>query len=439
MITTTTIETGDVKGKLVSEDSFKYTVFKGIPYGKNPTGDLRFHAPEKPDKWNDVYNAQDFGFRALQLPTNSFYKHEFYFDDNFLPPMNEDCLYLNVWTPALHYDDKLPVLVVIHGGAFKNGSGSTAQFSGAEYAKHGIITVTINYRLGIFGYLAHPWLEDSYGNGNYGLLDQIMAINWVCQNIAAFGGDPNRITLIGQSAGAMSIQELLSIPTVKSKISGAILSSGAGYNNPFMPSRSLSEAEKIGCNFTDFAGINSLQELRKIDANQLQALFAKFETHMEQKEGHPNIWFMPTVDGVVLPYGADEAIDKGEMAKVPYIIGSNRDDMMVTDNTDPQKSVLFRSAEKFGRKLKDCSVYEYYFTHVLPGTDNGAFHSAELWYVYHTLHRSQRPMSDADELLSQRIINYFSNFVKSGSPNKPVKVPLWKPISNDSDDIMRFE
>ena len=224
---------GAVEGGL-SQDG-KTVIFKGLPYAQPPVGDLRFRRPQAHQPWPGVRPCREFGSSCMQadLSAEGFYAKEFY--DVPLPPLSEDCLYLNIWTPeSATADSRLPVLFWIHGGAFLHGSGSEKEFDGEGFAKKGVILVTINYRVNAFGFFAHPDLEpetEEGVSGNYGILDQIFALQWVRENIGAFGGDPEKITIFGQSAGCMSVQAIISSPLAQGMLRGAILQSGGGLRS----------------------------------------------------------------------------------------------------------------------------------------------------------------------------------------------------------------
>ena len=221
---------GPVQGAL-SQDA-RTVIFKGIPYAQPPVGERRFRRPQAHAPWTEPLDCREFGASCPQtdLSVMGFYSKEFY--DVPLPPLNEDCLYLNIWTPeSAGEDSRLPVLFWIHGGAFMHGSGSEKEFDGEGFAKKGVILVTINYRVNVFGFFAHPDLEKENPegvSGNYGILDQLFALGWVRENIAHFGGDPEKITIFGQSAGCMSVQTIISSPLSKGMLRGAILQSGGG-------------------------------------------------------------------------------------------------------------------------------------------------------------------------------------------------------------------
>lgn len=276
-ITETKTKYGQVHG--VQKDG--YTVFCGVPYAKPPVGEKRFCPPEEPACWEGVYKADHFGCVCPQTEhePDSFYGKEFYLDPEFGMKQSEDCLYLNIWTPANTVDEKLPVAFWIHGGAFMHGFSHESEFDGAAYCERGVILVTINYRLGAFGFLAHPWLSEESGvgrSGNYAILDQIAALKWVKENIAAFGGDPENITVFGQSAGCMSVQTLVSSPLTENWISKAIFQSAGGYDTGLNRDMPLSEAETIGQEFVELSGAKSLEELRAIPAEKIVELQEEF-------------------------------------------------------------------------------------------------------------------------------------------------------------------
>ena len=251
-----------------------YAKFLGVPYAQPPVGALRWKRPQPPRHWDGIRKADHFSHRAWQTvqepPRDGQginYAKEFYENPAFMPEMDEDCLYLNIWTPDVSTDKKLPVAFYIHGGAFLNGFGSEIEFDGEAFARRGVILVTINYRLGAFGFFAHPGLkqEDPDGCcGNYGIYDQIAALQWVRDNIANFGGDPDKITIFGQSAGAMSVQTLLSSPLTKGMIAGAILQSGGGYKGGFNSNRTLEQAEMLGNKYMEICGASTLEDMRAL-------------------------------------------------------------------------------------------------------------------------------------------------------------------------------
>ena len=419
----------------------EYTIFKGIPYAKPPIGDLRFRAPEEVDPWDEVYQADTFKNKCIQseLPKEiSFYIKEFFSNPEFMVEGSEDGLYLNIWTPAKESSEKLPVAFWIHGGGFLGGFGSELEFDGEAFCKQGVILVTINYRLGLFGFLAHEWLseENEKGvSGNYGMMDQIMALKWVYENIDAFGGDPENITIFGQSAGAVSVQTLISSKLTDNMINKAILQSGGGYQSPITRNISLEEAKKIGEEFLSFANIKSLNELRAIPAEELLTRVEGYYSHRREtgKEGH---LFFPIIDGYVLEYGYDKLIEKGEIKDISYMLGCCKDDISVTSEGG-ENSSLYKGCIGFSHKLEEIgrkSAYVYYFTRDLPGDDSGAFHSGELWYMFGTLKRNWRPNLAADYELSERMVTAWTNFMKNGDPSQE-----WTPCTLNHPYVKEFD
>jgi len=256
------ITNGTLEG--INESGIK--TFKGVPFAAPPAGDLRWKEPQPVKDWTGVRKADKFGPRAMQLPV--------FGDMNFRSDgMNEDCLYLNVWTPAKTGNEKLPVLVYFYGGGFMAGDGSELRYDGESMARRGIVTVTVNYRLGIFGFLSHPELTKEsphHASGNYGLLDQSAALQWVQKNIASFGGDPKKVTIAGESAGSFSVSAQMASPLSKNIIAGAIGESGSllGLN----PTASLSDAEKAGIDFGKSIKASSLADLRAMPAEDRKSV-----------------------------------------------------------------------------------------------------------------------------------------------------------------------
>src|SRR3954470_24420346 len=286
--------------------------FKGVPFAAPPVGDLRWKEPQPVQNWEGVRPAKAFGPRAMQAPIFG----DMGFRSN---GMSEDCLYLNVWTPAKKGTEQLPVLVYFYGGGFLAGDGSELRYDGESLARKGIVTVTVNYRLGVFGFFAHPELTKEsphHASGNQGLLDQSAALQWVQKNIAAFGGDPKKITIAGESAGSFSVSAQMASPLSRNIINGAIGESGSllGLN----PTSSLKDAEKAGADFTASIKTNSLADLRSIPAEQL------LKTTATAGFGR----FPICVDGYFFPKSPLEIFEKGEQAHVPLLVGWNSQEMV---------------------------------------------------------------------------------------------------------------
>lgn len=300
------IENGVLEGAFNAASGIRS--FKGIPFAQPPVGDLRWKEPQPPKNWDGVRKADHFGNNAMQK--NVFGDMMFRSSG-----MSEDCLYLNVWTPARSPKEKLPVLVYFYGGGFVAGDGSESRYDGQSMAQKGIVTLTVNYRLGVFGFLAHPELtaeSSHHASGNYGLLDQHAALEWVKKNISVFGGDPDRITIAGESAGSASVCAQMVSPLSKNLVAGAIGESG-GMIAPTMSAIPLTEGEKNGVSFAQKVNAASLAALRAIPADQL--------LDIASKQGMPP---MPsTVDGYFLPKTPNEILAAGEQAHVPLLAGWN--------------------------------------------------------------------------------------------------------------------
>src|SRR6266850_2804672 len=296
---------GIVEGS--SAESPGIRVFKGVPFASPPVGDLRWQPPQPVKNWKGVRNATQFGPRCMQRPIFS----DMQFRSN---GMSEDCLYLNVWTPAKSKRERLPVLVYFYGGGFVAGDGSEARYQVESMARKGIVALTVNYRLGVFGFLAHPELtkeSPQHASGNYGLLDQSAALHWVQQNIAAFGGDPKKVTIAGESAGSVSVSAQMASPLSKDLIAGAIGESGSLLGT--LSAVPLQEAEKNGVKFGSSVGADSLAALRAKSAEEI--------LEATVKPGTP--WPSPTVDGYFFPKSPFEIYAAGEQAHVPLLVGSN--------------------------------------------------------------------------------------------------------------------
>ena len=422
-------------GKLRGVRKASCTVFRGIPYAAPPLGALRWKAPQPPLPWDGVREAFRFAPKSMQQEQepDNFYQKEFYADEDFSPPMSEDCLYLNIWTPTDTSEEKLPVAFWIHGGAFLQGYASEPEFDGAAFCRHGVILVTVGYRLGALGFLAHPWLAAEGGGccGNYGILDQIAALTWVRENIGAFGGDSDKITVFGQSAGCTSAQILISSELTRGMIAGAILHSESGYPQFIAGGWLPADAYPKGERFVELCGARNLDELRAVPAAELlgatRELFEKGDW-----------WaFDPVIDGHVLTRSLQDTLEADAHHRVPVMIGSTRNDC----GTEPEKLDALRG-KCVGWSLHDEALgrapdYVYHFTHAPLGDDAGAFHAAELWYVFGTLHRSWRPKAPEDWALSKQMTACWANFIKSGDPNGE-GLPEWRPCRKDDEFVREF-
>lgn len=421
-------------------DQGGYVEFRGIPYAKPPVGELRWKAPESPEPFEGVYQADKFQAKSCQRDGSSPpYDKEFYDNPLYDRPNSEDCLYLNIWAPK---DAKnCPVAFWIHGGAFMGGHSSEKEFDGAAYCKRGVIFVSIQYRLGIFGFLAHPWLTAEAGtSGNYGILDQIAALKWVHENIAAFGGDPENITVFGQSAGAMSAQTLISSPLTGNLIKRAILQSGGSYGEGLHRDMYLAEQESYGVVLSEILNAANLEEMRSKSTEEIVAATDKFmEKNFPIAKG---LFLIPIIDGKVLTDGYYKLIDKGEIKDIPYMLGSTKNDIMVSPGkTSPEERLLYRGSVAFSKKLEGLGrkpAYVYDFIRDLPGDEQGAWHSSELWYMMGTLDRCWRPWTEGDRMLSEKMLDYWTNFMKTGDPNG-AGMPEWKPCGKNGAFVMNFD
>ena len=277
------------------------TIFKGVPYAEPPVGNLRWREPRPVKNWEGTKNANHFSAKAMQL---SIYGDMMFRTDS----MSEDCLYLNIWTPSKTARESLPVLVYFYGGGFSAGDGSELRYDGESMARKGIVAVTVNYRLGVFGFLAHPDLTKEsahHASGNYGLMDQTEALRWVHKNIEAFGGDPDNVTIAGESAGSISVSAQVISPLPRNLFAGAIGESGSVLG--LTPIATLKEAEQIGSRFGDSLHAPSIEELRSISAEQILRATAK--------PGSGRFWV--DVDGYFFPESPIVLYKTGRVAKVP--------------------------------------------------------------------------------------------------------------------------
>ena len=381
--------------------------------------------------------ADTFGPGAVQAKHDSSnpWTSEFYWED---PEFSEDCLYLNVWTPAPGKPGKkLPVAMWIHGGAYTGGWGYEPEFDGKVWAEKGVVLVTINYRLGVFGFLNHPFLVEESPNhvsGNYGILDQIAALKWIHANIAAFGGDPENITILGQSAGAGSVKTLVSSPLTGNLIKKAIIQSGGGVNvRPAgVPAQSsIPMMEFIGNAWKevfDWAGYDTLEKMRAASTEDIFNLTAHYVAGTGNRL---QLATRPVVDGYVSVESFDEAALEGRIKDIPYMIGYTRDDM-----GNPEEGIR-RFCEL--RNAAGQPVYAYQFARALPDDEagshdmKGAFHSSELWYMFKSLDRGDRPFTEADWALAEHVIGCWTDFAKTGNPGLG-----WKAYTPEAPDFMVF-
>lgn len=412
------VEGGKLQGVASAEKGV--TVYKGVPYAAPPVGELRWRRPQPVKKWKGVKTADTFSGICPQPGSKpgTFYGNEFYWKDH--TTMTEDCLYLNVWAPTASVGNtsaKLPVAVWIHGGAYVNGYGHEVTMDGDAWAKRGVILVTINYRLGIFGFLCHPSLSaetTDHTSGNYGTYDQVTAIKWVHDNIAQFGGDPDNIMVFGQSAGAASVKNMVASPFSRGYIRHAIIQSGGGLGKFIDFDYTNAQKDSAGLAFMNKAGLTSLKAMRSASAEQL--------LEIEEQAGVGSMGlFSPHIDGILLDESFDQAALNNHLANADYMIGQTMDDIMPMNKQIDAFCFLRDSLNRH-------PAYQYFFARKLPGTKDGAFHSAELWYMFGTVGRSWRPMTAADHQLSEKMLDFWTNFAKTGNPNGAGK-EFWHPFT----------
>lgn len=419
------------------------TIFKGIPYAKPPVGNLRWKAPEKPEPWEGEYEAYTYGPIPMQArPTEaSFYRKEFY---PIEWPSSEDCLYINVITPAETPDEKLPVALWVYGGGFVQGYSQKLETDGEAFAQHGIVYVSFNYRVGPFGYLSCSALDsetDEGLSGNCGLLDQIAALDWVRENIAAFGGDPDDITIFGQSAGAMSVYSLLCSPLVKGKVARAIMESGGGPLPAEMANTKA--ARETSEKFFEYLNCRTAEEARMIPGNILQEKWQKFLSENPVQ----GIALCPVPQTSSLPLSVEEVFRKGSYLNIPCIIGTVATEDTATgiapvpENVTTMRDGFMSGTLAFCRKQAEegrIPAYQYHITNIPPGPNYGSFHSGEHMYIFQTFLRSWRPYEGKDFELSRIMCTMWTNFIKTGNPNGE-NLPEWTLFTQNSERVMRFD
>jgi para-nitrobenzyl esterase len=464
---TVKVEGGQLQGSVDAQ--WKVRAFKGIPYAAPPVGALRWREPQPVNPWDGVRTATNFGDRCVQARV--------YDDMVFRDGMSEDCLYLNVWTPAARADEALPVMVWIYGGGFQAGSASEPRQDGARLAQKGVVVVSMNYRLGIFGFFAHPELTKEsphHASGNYALMDQIAALEWVKKNIAAFGGDPKNVTIFGESAGSFAVSGLMAAPPAQGLFQRAIGESGAFFSRaggPLSP-KTLEVAQKDGASFGESIGAASLEALRAKPADELLQAATKVPFR-----------FGPILDGYVFPKDVRAIYAAGEQSHIPLLAGWNKDEIRAAVTLAKEKptpaSAIEKARKDFGDradaflKLYPAStdeeaiesaasyasdgfigyatwkwiemqlatgkspVYRYSFDQAPPiepgrkvngvevtAKDIGARHAGEIEYVFGALDPGGPPWQPEDHKVSDLMMSYWSNFAKKGDPNGP-GLPKW--------------
>jgi para-nitrobenzyl esterase len=468
------MDKGVVEGSLGAGS--KIRIFKGIPFAAPPVGPLRWKAPQPAPAWTGARQAREFGPRCMQGRV---------FDDMVFRDRgpSEDCLYLNVWTPASSQAAKLPVMVWIYGGGFAAGAASEPRQDGEQLAKKGVVVVSFNYRLGVFGFFAHPELAKESGHassGNYGLLDQVVALQWVRDNIAVFGGDPGSVTIFGESAGSFSVSALMASPLSQGLFRSAIGESGAFFGNT-LALKPRTETEQADVKFAESLGAHSLEELRAKPADEL------LEAALKQQL----LRFAPNIDGYFLPDSAASIYVAGKQSHIPLLAGWNADEgsfQSFFGKTEPSAQNFAERAratfeskadevlklypaandDQAKRSAQDLAsdqfiaystwkwielqatvaktpIYRYEFDLAPPvpvkadATDGssispGAYHSAEIEFVFEALPSKKLPWRPEDTKLSDLMSSYWTNFAKTGDPNGPglPKWPLYSPADGYS-------
>ena len=405
--------------------------YLGIPYAHAE----RFSYPSVTTHWDGTLDATDFGpcswqfraFRSEALGQDPFYYHEFRQDIRFR--YGDDCQRLNIWTPAENSHKLLPVIVYIHGGAFIGGSSGEKHLAPPAWTNDGVIAVSVNYRLGPFGFLCTTaGLGKDGHTGNYGIYDQLAALQWIRANIASFGGDPDNVTLMGQSAGCMSAQELCLSPMAKGLFRQAVLCSGAGLDDTFDGNIRMEDNLSFGDAVMEALGCKTIDDLRQVSAWKLLTAFG---TQLG-RAGRGLAVTSPVIDGALIPCSVHEALQNGQMHQIPYIITSTGQDLW--------QPTLFHAILKWQDAAAQAGITACYAGHIsrhLPGDDRGAFHSADLWYWFDTLRNSWRPNTDWDRTLARTLSRYLTNFAKTGNPNGP-DLPLWHRHVDTPDHVMVF-
>ncbi|HXR90944.1 MAG TPA: carboxylesterase family protein [Steroidobacteraceae bacterium] len=464
------VESGLLQGTV--EDGL--AVYRGVPFAAPPVGDLRWREPRRPLPWTGVRAASEYGRACMQ--SNPAIAN--------LPPPSEDCLFLNVWTPDVHASQRLPVMVWIHGGGFVAGTPAEQLYHGEWLAKKGVVIVSVSYRLGVFGFLAHPQLSAEsahHTSGNYGLLDVIAGLEWVRKNIAAFGGDPGRVTIFGESAGAIAVSQLCASPLAKGLFQAAISESGGSFGpvraagGPGENMQPLQVAEQDGRAWAQSLGASGLKELRAMPAERLLGA-------AQRQRGLS--W--PVVDGWVIPDDQFKLYQSGRYNDVPVLIGYNSDEGATFGVPASQDAYVQSVHERYGRfadklliaypggespaakktardltrdtafgwqtwswarlqtRTGKSRVFLYYFDEhpsypaLSPRAGFGTPHSEELPYVFRQLREHNRPApTPQDEALSAMLRTYWTNFARTGDPNGP-HLPKWPNFSDSAPQVLHI-
>ena len=485
-------ENGLVRGLPAADP--RITSFKGIPFAAPPVGELRWRAPQPAANWEGIRDCYTFGPIAMQgditANPDNLYDREWHVDPDI--PMSEDCLYLNVWTPAKREDEKLPVFVWIYGGGLASGYTAEMEFDGERLARRGIVVISIAYRVNVFGFMAHPEItaENPDAPANFGHLDQRFGIEWAKRNAAAFGGDPDNITIGGQSMGGYSVAALVASPQCRGLFQKAIIESGYWqfyYTPQHFGYNPLSNAEAQGVRFFEHIGVKSLAEARALDPFELR----------ERAKGWRGMGGTVT-DGCFLTDDVNAVIERGDALHIPILLGNTGPEFhdapvaapkpgmpsfmapraetvedfeanirkVFGDRADAFMAICskngadidslmatadLQSTELAAHITAACSkalgnpyrLYYYQFNPFMPGWDNpGAFHSSDLWFFFESLAKCWRPFDGRYYDLARKMCNYWANFIRSGDPNGPdadgTPMPHWNELTPETPYAMHF-
>jgi para-nitrobenzyl esterase len=439
-------------------------VFKGIPYAEPPIGPLRWQPPQPVKPWTGTRDALEFGFDCPQQPNPLMQTRA--------PGQSEDCLTLNVWTPAKPANDRLPVMVWFYGGSFVMGSAASPRFDGEFFARDGVVYVTVSYRVGIFGFLAHPGLtaeQEHHFSGNYGMLDQIEALRWIKENVAAFGGDPDNVTVFGDSSGAATISLLMVSPLTEGLFQKAILESPGN----FRPLAKLADAEAAGLKLGD-----DVEELRRTSPEDL---LAKQHLLVPAMRGLTTPRILRAIeDGYVVPEDERDLYWSGRFHAVPSIIGTAFDEgtsltrsWPINDHSDAERVLeenfaqdlegakqLYLNQEESPRQIvadmfadtqfnygawsmtralskRQPQTFRYLFTRRRPGIDRGPDHGGEVSYVFNQVDREDLPFDDKDLEVAKAMHSTWIRFATTGDPNGG-ELPAWPAYNEESDEVLEF-
>lgn len=411
--------------------------FRGIRYATAQ----RWAYPEPVERWDGIYDATKYGDCCIQPRTykpeesrqpQPFYYREFREGMSFT--YSEDCLFLDIYAPEKgcmgNADGQFPVLIYIHGGAFLSGCSHEKPMDGSAYARRGIVFVSVQYRLGVFGFLSDKKLEEESGHtGNYGLYDQLEAIRWVYRHIGEFGGDPEQITLFGQSAGAMSVQQHILSPLSAPYIKAAYMASGGGIGSDFARVGKNEDSYEYWSRLTERLG-DTPKQWRECSSRQvMDTFFSVADEHLMEH-------CCPHIDGCLIPCDPSEITPETTQmrraAMIPCLLSCNGDDMVAETLYKMSVDWCIRQNNVGGKP-----AYMFLFDRKLPGDDSGSFHSSELWYTIGAWRKCWRPMTSWDGSLSDALMDSIEQFVRTGAPNGKY-VPDWKPVSAEGGEIIVF-